>query len=114
VLSTLGLYGVMSYVVARRRAEIGVRMALGARRADIFTLVLGEAGRLVVVGIVLGLAAALLVARYAESLLFDLAPHDARSLALAAALLAVTACAAAFEPARRAAGVDAAVILRGD
>ena len=114
VLSTLGLYGVMSYVVARRRAEIGVRMALGARRADIFTLVLGEAGRLVVVGIVLGLAAALLLARYAESLLFGLAPHDAASLALAALLLVVTACAASLIPARRAAGVDAAVILRGD
>jgi putative ABC transport system permease protein len=114
VLSTLGLYGVMSYVVARRRAEIGVRMALGARRADIFTLVLGEAGRLVVVGIALGLAAALLLARYAESLLFNLAPHDARSLALATVLLVVTAGAAALIPARRAAGVDAAVILRGD
>jgi len=113
-LSTLGLYGVMSYVVARRRAEIGVRMALGARRADIFTLVLGEAGRLVIVGVVLGLAAALLLARYAESLLFGLAPHDARALALAAALLVVTAGAAALIPARRAAGVDAAVILRGD
>jgi predicted permease len=114
VLSTLGLYGVMSYLVARRRAEIGVRMALGARRADIFTLVLGEAGRLVVVGIALGLAAARLLAGYAESLLFDLAPHDAGSLALAAALLIVTACAASLVPARRAAGVDAAVVLRGD
>ena len=55
-----------------------------------------------------------LLARYAESLLFGLAPHDARSLALAAVLLVVTACAAALVPARRAAGVDAAVILRGD
>jgi predicted permease len=114
VLSTLGLYGVMSYVVARRRPEIGVRMALGADRADIFKLVLGEAGRLVIVGIVLGVAAALTLARYAESLLFGLAPHDAGSLALAAVLLAVTACAAALVPARRAAGVDAAIILRGE
>jgi predicted permease len=114
VLSTLGLYGVMSYVGARRRGEIGVRMALGARRADIFKLVLGEAGRLVVVGIVLGVGATLLIAPYAESLLFGLAPHDVRSLALAAVLLVVTACAAASVPARRAAGVDAGIILRGE
>ena len=114
VLATLGLYGVMSYIIARRRAEIGVRMALGARRGDILALVLRESGRLVVFGLVLGLAGAVLSLRSAESLLFGLAPTDAPSFALAAGLLAATAFVAVLVPARRAANTDAAVILRGD
>jgi ABC-type antimicrobial peptide transport system permease subunit len=114
VLATLGLYGVMSYMIARRRAEIGVRMALGARRADILKLVLRESGRLVVIGILLGLVGAVVSLRSAESLLFGLAPTDVLSFALAAVLLAATAFAAVLVPARRAANTDAAVILRGD
>ena len=114
ILSTLGLYGVMSYLVARRRAEIGVRMALGARRRDILALVLREAGRLVVIGIVLGLGGALLLRRSAESLLFGLSPTDGVSLALAAAILAITSVAAVLVPTRRAVSTDPAVVLRGD
>ena len=114
VLATLGLYGVMSYIIARRRSEIGVRMALGAGRGDILALVLREAGRLVSIGIVLGLGAALLFLRSAESLLFDLSPTDGASLALAAAGLAITAVAAVLVPTRRAMTTDPAVVLRGD
>ena len=94
VLSALGLYGVMSYMVARRRPEIGVRFTLGARRLDIVRLVLREAGRLVLAGVVLGVAGALWLSRYAESLL-GVAPRDTASVALAA-------------------GVDATIVLRGD
>jgi hypothetical protein len=114
VLATLGLYGVMSYIIARRRAEIGVRMALGARRLDILTQVLRESGRLVVAGLLLGILVAVVSLRSAESLLFGLAPTDARSFVLAAALLGATALVAALIPALRAATTDAAVILRGD
>jgi predicted permease len=114
ILATLGLYGVMSYIIARRRSEIGVRMALGARRSDILALVLREAGRLMLIGIVLGLGGALLFLRYAESLLFGLSPTDGASLALAAAILATTGVAAVLVPTRRAVSTDPAVVLRGD
>ena len=114
VLATLGLYGVMSYLIACRRPEIGVRMALGARRGDILRQVLGESGRLVAIGLLLGVAGAVLSLRFAESLLFNLAPTDAPSFVIAAAAIAATAFAAALVPARRAANTDAAVILRGE
>jgi predicted permease len=114
VLSALGLYGVMSYMVARRRPEIGVRLALGAGRGEILRLVLGDAGRLVLAGVILGVAGALWLSRYAESLLFGIAARDTASLGLAAGVLAGVALVAAFLPARRAARVDAAIVLRGD
>jgi predicted permease len=114
VLATLGLYGVMSYTIARRRPEIGVRMALGAGRRDILAQVLGESGRLVLVGLVLGIAAAVLSLRSAESLLFGLAPTDVVSFVLAAVLITGTAFVAALVPGRRAANTDAAVILRSE
>jgi predicted permease len=114
VLSMIGLYGVMSYMVTRRQPEIGVRMALGARRLDILRLVLGEAGRLVLIGVIVGVAGALWLSRYAESLLFGVVSRNVTSLVLAAAVLTLTALLAAFVPARRAASVDAAIVLRGD
>ena len=114
VLATLGLYGVMSYIIARRRPKIGVRMALGAERRDILVQVFGESSRLVLFGLLLGVAAAVLSLRFAESLLFGLAPTDVRSFVLAALLLAATTFVAALVPAVRAAATDAAVILRGD
>jgi predicted permease len=114
VLSTLGLYGVMSYMVARRRPEIGVRMALGARRLDILALVLREAARLVVAGVLVGIIGAMWLSRYAESLLFGVASRDVRLIAVAAGVLVLTALVAALMPARRAAGTDAAVVLRSD
>jgi putative ABC transport system permease protein len=114
LLSILGLYGVMSYMVARRRNEIGVRMALGAQPGDVLRLMFGEAGRLVAIGLALGLAGSFAVSRYAESLLFGLKPNDAWTLALGCALLACTAIAASLIPARRAAKLDPAIVLRDE
>jgi ABC-type antimicrobial peptide transport system permease subunit len=114
LLSTLGLYGVMSYMVARRRNEIGVRVALGASARDVIRLVLTEAGRLVVVGLVIGAATAFVLARYAESLLFGLKPGDATTLVFACLLLSATAALASLLPARRALSLDPAVVLRDE
>jgi ABC-type antimicrobial peptide transport system permease subunit len=114
MLSALGLYGVMSYMVARRRNEIGVRMALGAQRGNIRTMVLGEVVRLLLIGLPLGLAGSLALSRYAESLLFGLAPNDVTTLALGCLLLALTAFAAALLPVRRATRVDPALVLRDE
>jgi len=114
ILSALGLYGVMSYMVARRRNEIGVRMALGAETGRILGLVFGETGWLLVIGLAVGLAGSFALSRYAESLLFGLQPNDALTLILACSLLAVITIAAALFPARRAARVDPAVVLRDE
>ncbi len=114
LLSMLGLYGVMSYMVARRRTEIGVRMALGAETRDILGLVFGEAGRLLLIGLAVGLAGSFALSRYAESLLFGLEPNDAKTLAVGCGLLAATGIVAALIPARRAARLDAAVVLRDE
>lgn len=112
LLSALGLYGVMSYMVARRRSEIGVRMAMGAGWADILGLVFKEAGKLVMFGIALGLAGSHALSRYAESLLFGLKPNDAVTLVVACSLLLATAVAATLLPARRAVALDPAIALR--
>ena len=114
LLSALGLYGVMSYMIARRRNEIGVRMAMGAARTDILRLVLREAGRLVFTGIAIGLACSFALSRYAESLLFGLKPNDAVTLAAACGLLIATAVLATLVPARRALHLDPAVALRDE
>lgn len=114
LLSALGLYGVMSYMVTRRRSEIGVRMALGAERGEIFGLVLGEAGRLVAVGLVLGVAGSFALSRYAESLLYGLEPNDAGTLAVSCGLLAATALLAVVAPVRRATRLDPAAVLRDE
>lgn len=114
MLSALGLYGVMSYMVARRRNEIGVRMALGAQKADVRKLVLGEAGRLLLTGLAIGLAASFGLSRYAESLLYGLQPNDTTTLALGCGLLAATAFAATSLPVRRATKLDPATVLRDE
>jgi ABC-type antimicrobial peptide transport system permease subunit len=104
----------MSYMVARRRNEIGVRIALGAETRDILGLVFGEAGRLLLIGLAVGLLGSFALSRYAESLLFGLQPNDTLTLTLGCALLAVTGVFAAILPARRAARLDAAVVLRDE
>ena len=108
----LGLYGVMSYMVARRQSEIGVRMALGAGWREILSLVAREAGVLVAVGLVIGLAGSFAVSRYAESLLYGLQPNDALTMVMACAGLALTALAATLIPARRALRLDPVTALR--
>ena len=111
VLASIGLFGLMSYSVARRTNEIGIRMALGAQRRDVLRLVMGESMALVVIGVGLGLAAALAASRLVVTLVFGLAATDAVTMLTAmTALLAVSAL-AGYLPARRAARVDPLVAL---
>jgi predicted permease len=107
-----GLYGVMSYTVARRTKEIGVRMAIGAKRADILRMVLREAGLLVGLGLVVGLAASLAGAQLLRSLLFGTAPRDPLTLAAMCGVLLLTGLFAAWWPASRAAATEPMQALR--
>jgi len=111
-VASIGLYGVMSYLVGQRTREFGVRMAIGASRAAVLRLVLEEAARLVAIGIALGLIGAALLARLIASLLFNVAPFDAATLAAVSILLAAVALAASYIPARRAAQADPMDSLR--
>jgi predicted permease len=111
-LATVGLYGVISYMVARRRNEIGIRIALGADRWQVLGLVLGEAGKLVAIGLVIGIALAAAAAQAAGSMLYGLKPHDPLTIVMAAFLLALVAVPASFLPARRAARLEPMIALR--
>ncbi len=112
LLATLGLYGVISYMVARRRNEIGVRIALGADRSRVIRLVLREALLLLGVGLVTGVLLTLWAGRAAAALLFELKPYDPISIAGAVALLSVIALAASYGPARSAASLEPMIALR--
>ena len=114
VLACVGLYGVMSCDVAGRSREIGIRLALGARRSQILRQVLRQAFVVTVVGIGVGAAGALAASRMLSTVLFGLTPNDPATLVVTIILLAVTALLAGFFPARRAAGVDPAVTLRAE
>jgi putative ABC transport system permease protein len=111
-LATVGLYGVISYMVARRRNEIGIRIALGANRGNVLSLVLREAGVLLAAGLVIGIGLALAVGRAASSMLFGLKPSDPVTIGVSVAGLAVVAIAASLLPAMRAARVEPMVALR--
>jgi ABC-type antimicrobial peptide transport system permease subunit len=104
----------MSYTVARRTNEIGIRMALGAQRRDVVGLVLRETMLLVVIGVIIGLSAALATTRLIASLLYGLTPNDPLTIALASILLLAVAALAGYLPARRASRVDPMVALRHD
>jgi ABC-type antimicrobial peptide transport system permease subunit len=112
VLATLGLYGVIAYMVARRRNEIGVRVALGADRSRIVRLVLREAALLLAIGAVVGVGLALWAGRAASALLYGLKPTDPATFAGAIALLSAVALIASYGPARRAARVEPMQALR--
>ncbi len=112
VLATVGLYGVISYIVIRRRSEIGIRAALGANRGQIVGMVMNEAGLLLLIGVVIGIALSLAAGRGASSLLFGLKPYDPPTLVTAAGLLGAIGAVASFLPARRASKVDPALALR--
>jgi putative ABC transport system permease protein len=114
LLATLGLYGVIAYMVARRRNEIGVRIALGADRARVIRLVLSEAVLLLAVGLVAGIVLALWAGRAAATLLFGLQAHDVVSLVAASMLLATITLIASYVPARRAAALDPMAALRDE
>jgi predicted permease len=114
VLAMIGLYGVMSYTVAERTSEIGIRMALGARRADVTAMILRKAATLLVVGLALGAGLSLAAASAASALLFGLKPRDPVTLAIAAAVLAAVALGASYLPARRAAALDPIASLKDE
>ena len=113
-LSAIGIYGVLSYFVVQRRQEIGVRMALGARRSDVMRLVLLQGTKLILSGIVIGLLAAFLVSRAMASLLFDIKPTDVPTFVGVSLLLALLALVACAVPAFRATQVDPLVVLRNE
>jgi putative ABC transport system permease protein len=112
LIAMIGLYGVMSYMVTRRRSEIGIRMALGADRVTVVRMVMRESAILVTLGAVLGLSLAVLAARWVSTLLFGLTPRDPLTLALSTAALVVVAACASYLPARRAARVSPMTALR--
>ena len=114
LLAALGLYGVMSYSVSRRRNEIGIRMALGAEPDRVIRLVLGHVTLITVIGIIAGAAGAVGTGRFINTLLFNLATDDGTMIAVTAATLAAAAAIAGYLPARRAARVDPMTALRVD
>jgi ABC-type antimicrobial peptide transport system permease subunit len=114
-LAFIGLYGVMAYSVAQRTQEIGIRMALGANRSNVLTMILRQGMILTAIGIVLGVAIAWSLTKYLESLtsmLFGVTPRDPWTFAAIAGLLAVVALVACLIPARRATKVDPLEALR--
>jgi putative ABC transport system permease protein len=112
VLALVGLYGLMAYSVNRRTHEVGIRMALGAQRWDVLTLVLKNAGVLIGSGLVLGLASAWVATRAIQSFLFGVSAHDPATVAAVCGLLLVCGLLAALVPARRAASIDPMTALR--
>ena len=112
LLTVVGVYGVLALSVATRRKEMAIRTAIGAGQRDIRNLVLGEGFRLVVVGIVAGVALALIAARVLQSFLFDVAPTDPLTIAIAALLFSGVTLVACWAPSRRATTVDALEALR--
>jgi ABC-type antimicrobial peptide transport system permease subunit len=113
-VASVGLYGVVSYMVLRRRSEIGVRMAVGATRRHILALVLSQSGRLVAIGCVVGSALAVAGAGLARSLVFGVEPRSVATVGFACALLVLVAAAACYLPAARAARIDPHEALRAE
>jgi putative ABC transport system permease protein len=113
-LSAIGLYAVISYLVTQRTLEIGIRMALGAQRHNVFGLVLREGALLTITGLAIGIAAALALSRLLAGFLFDVQPHDATTFVVAPTALAIVALLATMVPARRAAGVDPARAMKAE
>jgi putative ABC transport system permease protein len=112
LLAAVGIYGVQAYAVSRRSHELGIRMALGARPAALFAMILGEAAGWTLLGVGIGLGAGLAIARLISGLLFEVSPWDAVTLAVSPLVLLGVALAAAYLPARRAMRVDPLVALR--
>ncbi len=113
-LSAVGIYGVIAYGVAQRTREIGIRMALGARPADVRRMLLLEGGKLAGAGVAIGLAGSVLLTRAMSALLYEVGPRDPMTLVSVPAVLAGVALAATFFPARRASRVDPTTALRSE
>ena len=111
-LAALGIYGVIAFSVARRTQEIGIRMALGARPGDVLRLIIGEAGRIAITGVVIGVLVSLAITRLMSSLLFDIRATDPWTFVAVGAVLAAVALFASYVPARRAMRVAPEVALR--
>ena len=114
VLGVVGLYGVIAYSVSQRTREIGVRMALGAQRGSVYQLILREAGRLIGVGLIVGLGGSIGAAMLMRKLLFGVQAWDAETLAVVAVVLGISAMLASYFPARRAASVNPTEALRAE
>jgi ABC-type antimicrobial peptide transport system permease subunit len=112
ILASVGLFGLMSYNVARRTPEMGIRMALGAQRVDVLQMVMRESLLLVAVGLVAGLALAAGSGPLITKMLFGLAPRDATTIGVSIAMLLAVSALAAYLPARRASRIDPMVALR--
>jgi putative ABC transport system permease protein len=114
LLAAIGIYGVMAYSVRQRRGEIGIRMALGAGTAQVLRLVCLQGGRLIVLGLGLGIGGALLLTRFLSTMLFGVSAQDPLTFGVIALLLAIAAALACLLPARRAAGVNPMTALRSE
>jgi putative ABC transport system permease protein len=114
LLAAVGIYGVMAYSVAQRRRELGIRVALGARRSDVVRMVLSQGLRLAALGAILGLMGAALLGRLVESLLYDVSALDPVAFTVVPAVLIGVAALAVYLPARRAAGGDPVAALRSE
>lgn len=112
VMCCIGVYGVISYLASQRTREIGVRMALGARKQDVLRMVLKEAGRVSLIGIGVGLVAALVLTRLMAKLIFGITAHDPLTFVAVTVLLILVALAACYIPAWRASRVDPMKALR--
>ena len=112
LLATVGVYGVMSYIVSQRSQEFGIRMALGARRRDLVSLVIGQASRMAIAGLAIGIVAALVLTRTLRTLLFEVRAADPVTFLVITALLGIIALLASYVPALRASRVDPMVALR--
>jgi putative ABC transport system permease protein len=114
LLAVSGIYGVIGHAVTQRTHEIGIRMALGAARRDVFRLILGEGGKLAVTGVAIGIIASYILTQFLRTLLYGITPTDPLTFAAVALLLLMTALLACYFPARRAANVDPIQALRSE